>query len=427
MSAAVKGVVAKPGYADLTVNRIELPATREQFEEDLMFYWDHIFTHTDYDTLQVVGYVAPTTEDLQRLYDATVDTNGDPMTIDVRVFRILADELFLESATDARWQPYVDRTIAAHSLSPHLAHLQKHLEVIEQAQQGKVFSESALRKHYEEQGLPGLAEKSLDPKPGTVIKIPAGDPIGDALIELYIGYFNRAPEQAGIDYWRADVERYMADGNSLQDAMYKVAESFWPASLEFSHINGIAHDMPTVEFVQKIYANVLGRPDAVENDQEGIAYWAAEMDNGVISRGQMIVSILHSARVWNEENADSPLADFVGAYLDNRVAVSRFFAQEEYSGRFSGEQAVLAGMDALAGIDDSHASVQAALASIKTMASDSAQTASSFMLSAFELDGLWEPSDPSEAVVPADDTEQEGSILIELTGVSAHGVEAVLG
>lgn len=205
---------------------------------------------------------------------------------------------------------------------------------------------------------------------------PSTPPQSDALIELYIAYFNRAPEAAGLQFWQSEMDHQLSAGESLDQALDRIAEQFWPAASQaFAHITGYSQGMSDFDFVAKAYGNVLGRPDAVSSDREGIQFWADQLGGAIGTRGEFINDLIQGAHDYIAAQPQDPVSQYVAAYLDNRLEVARFFAQEGISGALSGDAAVLAGLRALESVTSDPTSVQAAIELI-------AQAPSEFYLSA---------------------------------------------
>ena len=101
-------------------------------------------------------------------------------------------------------------------------------------------------------------------------------PAEKQIAQLYIGYFNRAPDREGHDYW---VARFN-DGMSLVD----IAESFFVQPEAVAIYGGLGRG----PLIDMIYANLFRRaPDAAGKD-----YW---MNNGQ-PVGRMIVDIISGAQ-----------------------------------------------------------------------------------------------------------------------------------
>lgn len=112
------------------------------------------------------------------------------------------------------------------------------------------------------------------------------------IARLYRAYFDRAPDDAGWEYWNKVASR----GVGLIDISYSFAQS-----AEFS-LDGPRDDL---EFATFVYAEVLDR----EPDPDGLVYWLDELDRG-LDRGEMIIYFSES-----EEYISATVAAITGACL----------------------------------------------------------------------------------------------------------------
>lgn len=179
----------------------------------------------------------------------------------------------------------------------------------------------------------------------------------DKLVELYIGFFGRAAENEGLEYWKKDLDNLLKSGLSEDDAFLAISDNFWLAALEYGSSSGYSANMSNFDFVAKVYSNVLGRPDALVNDREGIDYWTKDMSDHGYSKGQMVLMILNGAHYYNEQNPDDPISIYVNSLLNNRTDISLFFAQESISGGLEGHAAIRMGVDVINRIDQNKSSV----------------------------------------------------------------------
>ncbi len=183
----------------------------------------------------------------------------------------------------------------------------------------------------------------------------------EALITLYIAYFNRAPEYAGLRYWQEQLAQSIQTGQSQGEALDLIAERFWPAASEtFSHLTGYTAGMSDFDFVARIYSSVLGRPTATTDDTNGIQFWVNEL-NSSSTRGQLINDLIEGAYDYIAAAPADPISQHVAAYLDNRLEVAQYFAQQRISGDLQGDNAVKAGMQALAPVTSDSTSVLTAI------------------------------------------------------------------
>jgi hypothetical protein len=110
-------------------------------------------------------------------------------------------------------------------------------------------------------------------------------PVEQQITAIYVAYFDRAPDPAGLQYW---IDQYNA-GQPLAE----IAENFArgaEAVLKYPYL--ATPDVASPEtFITNIYVNLFNRmPDA-----EGLAYWAAELADGY-PIGKMVLAILNGAQ-----------------------------------------------------------------------------------------------------------------------------------
>jgi hypothetical protein len=92
------------------------------------------------------------------------------------------------------------------------------------------------------------------------------------VIRLYLAYFGRPPETAGLEYWVDAMEA----GKSVHTASNQFA-----SMQEFRTLYG---SLTNRQFVELVYQNVLGRP----GEADGVDYWTAELDSGRRKRGTVM-------------------------------------------------------------------------------------------------------------------------------------------
>lgn len=135
----------------------------------------------------------------------------------------------------------------------------------------------------------------------------------DMLIEVYIAYFNRAPDALGLYFWG----NAYADGIPLE----QIAALFLDQD---ETRETYPETLSTLDFVTQVYSNVLGRvPDA-----GGLSFWEGKLDSGEVSRDVFILEVLRGAKVTppgaDQEVIDLQLAD--RAYLATKTDIGTYFA-----------------------------------------------------------------------------------------------------
>ena len=136
----------------------------------------------------------------------------------------------------------------------------------------------------------------------------------ESFIELYIAYFNRAPDAIGLNFWGSR----FADGRTLA----QIAEQFaLSAETQATYPPGTT----TQAFVEAVYDNVLGRPA----DAAGLAFWINKLDTGVFTRDVFILRTLAGAKSelkpeLGEDFVNQQLAD--RKYLEDKTDIGAYFA-----------------------------------------------------------------------------------------------------
>lgn len=134
------------------------------------------------------------------------------------------------------------------------------------------------------------------------------------MVELYIAYFNRAPDAVGLAFWG----NALADGLSMQEmaALFidqTETRDTYPASLS------------NADFASAVYTNVLGRiPDA-----DGFEFWVGVLEGGNVGRDTFILSVLEGAKADVPAEASQDFITQVLAdrqYLSDKTDIGAYFA-----------------------------------------------------------------------------------------------------
>jgi hypothetical protein len=147
------------------------------------------------------------------------------------------------------------------------------------------------------QGITGLSETDVS-----------------TFIELYIAYFNRAPDALGLYFWGSAI----ANGTSLeQTAALFLDQDETRATYPEADSN--------LAFATQVYSNVLGRVP----DQAGLDFWEGQLNSGNVSRGGFILEVLRGAKADPASNAAQEFIDLQimdRAYLANKTDIGTYFA-----------------------------------------------------------------------------------------------------
>ena len=133
-------------------------------------------------------------------------------------------------------------------------------------------------------------------------------------VEMYIAYFNRAPDAEGLFFWGSALN----NGTSLEEI---AALFFDQTETRLLYPEGTT----TGEFVMSVYGNVLGR--AI--DQAGFDFWVQVLDAGDVDRPTFMLEILQGAKApapdgASQEFIDQKAADV--AYLSDKTDLGTYFS-----------------------------------------------------------------------------------------------------
>jgi copper chaperone CopZ len=158
----------------------------------------------------------------------------------------------------------------------------------------------------------------------------------EQITALYIGYFGRAPEPAGLNYWVGRLQ----DGFSLAE----IAESFSvqpESTTKYPYLANPNISSPAT-FITQIYLNLFNRaPDAA-----GLAYWTAQLEGGA-DVGSFILDVISGAQGTDK------------IIIDNKIEVGADFALEASNqpGFVYDADAANAAVEVINGVNETDASV----------------------------------------------------------------------
>ncbi|MEP5730766.1 MAG: DUF4214 domain-containing protein [Sulfitobacter sp.] len=136
----------------------------------------------------------------------------------------------------------------------------------------------------------------------------------DQLIEMYIAYFNRAPDAAGLYFWGS----VFADGLDIEEiAALFLDQDETRATYPESDTN--------LEFATQVYSNVLGRTP----DSAGLTFWQEQLDNGAIGRDTFILEVLRGAKADAPDDATPEFVALQEAdqfYLNTKTDIGTYYA-----------------------------------------------------------------------------------------------------
>src|SRR6056297_929309 len=151
----------------------------------------------------------------------------------------------------------------------------------------------------------------------------------EQITTLYIAYYDRAPDPAGLAFWTARLNESL-DGDSDGDAgrtLAEIADRFaaaaesqavYPDFLGDSDGDGVADGNNSGVFVTQVYINLFGRLP----DEGGLNHWTKNIDNGNISPGEALLKIMAGAQgsdITILENKIDVAGDWTQSAIDDNV------------------------------------------------------------------------------------------------------------
>lgn len=123
-----------------------------------------------------------------------------------------------------------------------------------------------------------------------IIGLPPFGSDGRSVERLYLAYFGRLPEAAGLAFWNSELDR----GVSLTSVSQAFANS-----PEFIDTYGQLGD---AAFVELVYENVLDRVP----DQGGLSHWIGQLTAGAVDRGGLMLGFSDSPEFKGETGLYGP-------------------------------------------------------------------------------------------------------------------------
>lgn len=117
----------------------------------------------------------------------------------------------------------------------------------------------------------------------------------EAITALYIGYYDRAPDAAGLNYWTEILQRNIDTNGERGKDLFEIADQF-STQLEtrtkypFFETGAVADAR---SFIEQVYLNLLDRP----GDQAGVDFWTDKLlNNPNMSDGEIIIRMIRGAQ-----------------------------------------------------------------------------------------------------------------------------------
>lgn len=235
----------------------------------------------------------------------------------------------------------------------------------------------------------------------------------NSLTSLYVGYFDRAPDPAGLQAWINAIDA----GIGIKTIAGNFADSAEAKDL-YPYLETPGLVTPAT-FVGSIYVNLFNRPA----ETAGLDFWVAALESGAISPEEMILEIIGGA-----QGSDQTI-------LNNKIEAGRFFAETAASA--SGYDYDIAdAKSAIDGVTADTATVTAAKAATEAAVSDSVNVGTTFTLTtgldditgtanADTIKGVQSATAAEETFSTTDDIDGGAGVdTLELTSLEGAAVNA---
>jgi len=174
----------------------------------------------------------------------------------------------------------------------------------------------------------------VDPVSGDPLDLPNDFTVAQQVAAVYIGYFGRAPDPAGFEFWIGEYQRGLSDGKAAATVLRDIAESFRFSEEAISLFPVLDPAAPDADdsvaidaFVADLFDNLFGRPP----DSAGAAFWVEEIQDRLgegTAIGHVIIDIMSGARDGTTRDVDADGVDEVlndAAVLGNKIEVADVF------------------------------------------------------------------------------------------------------
>jgi hypothetical protein len=184
-----------------------------------------------------------------------------------------------------------------------------------------------------------LRVETIETEGGVAFELDKHDGIGlisaanlTTLTELYIAYFNRAPDALGLSFWATAFQKNGFSFEAIADLFFEQPETV-----------ALYSDMSNSDFVTAVYNNVLGR----DPELDGFNFWTGQLNAGNITASSFILDLLAGARAATGSPADV-------AYIESKTDLGLYFAV------IQGQNDLTAANDVMDAFNGSAASLTAA-------------------------------------------------------------------
>ncbi len=162
--------------------------------------------------------------------------------------------------------------------------------------------------------------------------------VGDAIVSVYTGMYNRAPDQEGLSFWQGAVQNQYGLGMDAAVTDLAFQRAMVQAFAQFPTYYVLYKDMSDETFVSQLYVNLQNR----SADAGGLGYWVGRINgsiegaDGPDSREKITADFIYGTLSADYEspffleNFDAPTLAAAQAAQDaarNKIEVAKYYTQ----------------------------------------------------------------------------------------------------
>lgn len=185
----------------------------------------------------------------------------------------------------------------------------------------------------------------------------ATDQMNRAIVDLYVAWFNRAPDVHGYQYW---VDEYNNKGVSLID----ISNAFFNAAVSFPEMSGYSADMTDSDFIRQLYDGLMGRGpgSGAEPDSMEVNYWTFRLKSEFRGdKGALVIQMIDEIRSFDA--SDNPAIQTIQDRFNNKMATALQLVEEyQFGADLTPTENITLGKQILAVVTSDPASIDQAIA-----------------------------------------------------------------
>ncbi|EIJ34262.1 hypothetical protein [Thiothrix nivea] len=184
----------------------------------------------------------------------------------------------------------------------------------------------------------------------------ATDQMNRAIVDLYVAWFNRAPDVHGYQYW---VDEYNNKGVSL----IEISNAFFNAAVSFPEMSGYSAEMTDSAFIRQLYDGLMGRGpgSGAEPDDMEVNYWTFRLKSEFRGdKGALVIQMIDEIRSFDASS--SPAIQAIQDRFNNKMSTALQLVEKyQFGADLSPTENITLGKQILAVVTSDPASVDQAI------------------------------------------------------------------